>query len=148
MQVPVTPLQRCDAASAGNVVAGSVAQDAAQDIVMSRGADGCRTSPCEKEDDDERAKRHRTEKTELEMEVSNEAKIKDSRRVLDLRRDGWEQENINHRDAAMFCTCELRRSVILTCCTKRSQHGIYAGHKGREGLDTCANSSATSQMIQ
>ena len=36
---------RGDAASAGNVVAGSVAQDAAQDTVMSGDADGRRSSP-------------------------------------------------------------------------------------------------------
>ena len=44
-----------------------------------------------------------------------------SRRILDLRRDGWELENINHRDAAMFCACELRPRVMLMRCTKRSQ---------------------------
>ena len=60
-----------------------------QDSVMSGGADGCRTSLREKEDDKERAKRQRTEKkTELEMEVSCVAQINDSRRILDLRRDG------------------------------------------------------------
>ena len=41
-----------------------------------------------------RAKRQRTEKkTEQEMEVSYVAKVKDSRRILDLRRDGWEPES-------------------------------------------------------
>ena len=30
-------------------------------------------------------------------------------------------EDINHRDAAMFCTCGLRPKVILARCTKRSQ---------------------------
>ena len=43
-----------DAASAGNV-AGSVPQDAAQDTVISGGADGHRTSPREGQDDEERA---------------------------------------------------------------------------------------------
>ena len=38
-----------------------------------------------------------------------------------LRRDGWELENIRHRDAAMFCACELRPRVIRTRCTKRNQ---------------------------
>ena len=65
-----------------------------------------RTSPREGEDDEGQAKRQRTEKTELEMEMSNVAKIKDSQRIL--RPDGWELENINHSDAAMFCTCGLR----------------------------------------
>ena len=130
-----------DAASANNVVAGDIAQDggnavagggaggegggaldAAQDTTMSGGTDGRRTIPRETEDDEERAKRQRTEKkTELEMEVSNVAKITDKRRILDLRRDGWELENIRHRDAAMFCACELRRRVIRTRCTKRNQ---------------------------
>ena len=68
-----------DAVSAGNVVAqdainvvaGGVAQDPAQDAVMSGGADGRRNSPREKEYDEERVKRQRTEKkTELEMVVS------------------------------------------------------------------------------
>ena len=49
------------------------------------------------------------------------AKINDSRRILDLRRNVWESENINHRDAAMFCALEVRPRVILTCCTKRTQ---------------------------
>ena len=63
--------------------------------------EGRRTIPRETEDDEERAKRQRTEKkTELEMEVSNVAKINDRRRILDLRRDGWELENIRHRDAS------------------------------------------------
>ena len=53
--------------------------------------------------------------------MSSVAKINDSRRILDLRRDGWELENVNHRDAAMFCACELRPRVILTRCTKRTQ---------------------------
>ena len=81
------------------------------------------------------------------MEVSNVAKIKDSQRIL--RPDGWELENINHSDAAMFCACGLRPRVILTRCTERTQleYGIYAEHKGRKGWDTCAN-SATSPRIQ
>ena len=103
------------AQDAGNMVAVNVAQDAAQDTVVSGGAGGRRTSPHEKEDDEDRAKGQRTEKkAELEMEVSSVAKIKDSRRILDLRRDGWELEYINHRDAAMFCACELRPRVIQT----------------------------------
>ena len=111
-----------DDASAGNEVAGCVARDAAQETVMSGGADRRRTIPREKEDDEERTKRQRTEKkTELEMEASNVANINDSRRILDLRRDGWELENVNHRDAAMFCACELRPRVILTRCAKRTQ---------------------------
>ena len=110
------------AQDAGNAVAGVVAQDAAQDTAMPGGADERRTSPSEKEDDEEQVKRQRTErKTEPEMEVSNVAKIDDSRRILDLRRDGWERENISHRDAAMFCACELRARVIIKCCTKRTQ---------------------------
>ena len=53
--------------------------------MVSAGADGRRNSPREKEDDEERAKRQRTEKkTELEMEVSSVAKIIDSRKILDL----------------------------------------------------------------
>ena len=52
-----------DAANAGNAVAGSVAQDAAQDTVMSGRADGRRTCSREGQDDEERAKRQRTEKT-------------------------------------------------------------------------------------
>ena len=111
-----------DAASASNVVAGGAAPDAAQDTAMSGGADGRRTIPRETEYDEERAKRQRTEKkTELEMEVSNVTKINDRRRILDLRRDGWELENIRHREAAMFCACELRPRVIRTRCTKRNQ---------------------------
>ena len=47
-----------DVASAGNV-------SAAQDNVMSGVADGRRTSPREGQDDEERGKRQRTEKTEL-----------------------------------------------------------------------------------
>ena len=110
------------AQDAGNAVAGGVAQDAAQDTAMPGGADERRTSPSEKEDDEEQVKRQRTErKTEPEMEVSNVAKIDDSRRILDLRRDGWERENISHRDAAMFCACELRARFILKCCPKRTQ---------------------------
>ena len=111
-----------DAQDAGNAVAGGAAPDAAQDTTMSGGADGRRSIPRETEDDEERAKRQRTEKkTELEMEVSNVAKINDRRRILDLRRDGCELENIRHRDAAMFCACELRPRVIRTRCTKRNQ---------------------------
>ena len=76
-----------DAASASNVVAGCVAQDTAQDAMMSREAGGRRNSPREEEDDEERVKRQGTEKkTELEMDVSNVAKMNDSRRILDLRR--------------------------------------------------------------
>ena len=60
------------AASVGNVVAGGVLRDAAQDTVVSGGADGPRGG----HDDKEPAKRQRTEKTELEMEASNVAKIK------------------------------------------------------------------------
>ena len=87
---------------------------------MSGGADRRRTIPRETEDDEERPKRQRTEKkTELEMEVSNVAKINDRRRILDLRRDGWELENIRHRDAAMFC--ELCPRVMLTRCTNQTQ---------------------------
>ena len=112
-----------DAASAGNVVAGSVAQGTTQDAVMSGGAYGRRNSHREKENNEERAKRQRTEKkTELEMEVSDVVEMNDSRRKnLDLRRDCWELENVNHRDAAMFCACELRPRVLLTRCTKRTQ---------------------------
>ena len=71
-----------DAASARTVVAGvslimlATLSDAAQDTAMSGGADRRRTIPRVAEDDEERAKRQRTEKkTELEMEVSNAAKI-------------------------------------------------------------------------
>ena len=79
---------------------------------MSGGADGRRNSPREKEDDGERAKA---------PGKSNVAKINDSRRILDLRRDGRELEHVNHRDAVMFCACELRPRVMLTRCTKRTQ---------------------------
>ena len=110
------------AQNAGNAVAGGAAPDAAQDTAISGGDDRRRTIPRETEDDEERAKRQRTEKkTELEMEVSNVAKINDRRRILDLRRDVWELENIRHRDAAMFCTCELRPRVIRTRCTQRNR---------------------------
>ena len=103
-----------DAANVSTVVAGGVAQDTAQDAVMSGAADG-RTN-------EERAKRQRTEKkTELDMEVSNVAKITDSRTIVDLRRDGWKPEKVNNRDAAMFCACELRPRVVLTRCTMRTQ---------------------------
>ena len=74
------------------------------------------------------------------------------RRILDLRRDVWELEHINHRDAAMFCTCEHATQgdprAFAPSGVNWSQHGIYAEHKGLKGWDTCANSSATSQMIQ
>ena len=84
--------------------------------------DGRRNSSREKEDDEERAKRQRTEKkTELEMEVSNVTKINDGRRILDMRRDIWELEDVKHRDAAKFRACELRPRVVLTHCTKRTQ---------------------------
>ena len=111
--------------SPSDAIAGGDAASASN-VVRCRGwsgeADGRRTSLFEKEDDEERVKRQRTEKkTELEMEVSNVAKIDDSRRILDLRRDGWELEDINHRDAAMFCACEMPPRVILTRCTKRTQ---------------------------
>ena len=56
MQVPEGEKGRgSDAAIAGNVVAGSVAQDAAQDTAMlvEEEADGRRTSPCEGQDDEE-----------------------------------------------------------------------------------------------
>ena len=82
---------------------------------------GAEPVPVRRQDDEERGKRQRAEEAELEMEVSNVAQIKDNRRMLDLRCDGWELEHINHRDAAMFCTCELRPRVILARCTKRSQ---------------------------
>ena len=55
------------------------------------------------------------------MEVPHVAKITDSRRIRHLRRDGWEQENINHRDAEIFCIYELATQVILTRYMKRSQ---------------------------
>ena len=75
--------------NAGIAVAGGAAPDAVQDTAMSGG--------------DDRSKRQRTEKkTEPEMEVSSVAKINDRRRILDSRRDGWELENIRHRDAAMI----------------------------------------------
>ena len=133
------------AQNAGNAVAGGVAQNAAQDTAMSGGANGRSTSPREKEDDEERGKRQRTEKkTEVDMEVSSVAKISDRRRILDFRRDGLELENINHRDAAMFSACELRPRVILTHCTKRTQHESTWDLCRAQG-DMCANSSATSQ---
>ena len=81
-----------------------------------------RTIPRETEDDEERPKRQRTEKkAELEMEVPNVAKINDRRRILDLRRDRWELENIRHRDASMYCACELCPRVMLTRCTNQTQ---------------------------
>ena len=90
---PSEAIAGCDAASASNVVAGVSLKIRPQDAVMSGGADGPRNSPREKEDDEERASRQRTEKkTELEVEVSNVARINDSRRILDLRRDSWELE--------------------------------------------------------
>ena len=83
---------------------------------------GRRNSPREKEDDKERAKRQRTEKkTQQEMEVSNVAKVNDRRRILDMRRDGWEPANVNQLVAAMFCASELRPRVMLTTCTERTQ---------------------------
>ena len=105
---------------------------------MSGGDDRRRTIPRETEDDEERAKRQRTEKkTELEMEVSSVAKINDRRRIPDLRRVGWELENIIHREAAMFCACELRPRVIRTRCTKRNQLEStwdLCGAQGAQGL--------------
>ena len=131
---------------------GGVAQDTAQDAVMSGGADGRRNTHREKEDDEERAKRQRTEKnTELEIEVSSVAKINDSRRILDLRRDCWEIENCKPSDAAMFCACELRPRASSRVAPSRlnwNQHRIYAEHTGRKGWYSCANSSATSQTNQ
>ena len=112
-----------DAASAGSVVAGECRSRYGSKTPRCReGRMGAETVPREKEDDEEPAKRQRTEKkTELEIEVSNVAEMNDSRRILDLRRDGWEQENVNPRDAAMFCACELRPRVMLKRCTKRTQ---------------------------
>ena len=102
--------------------------------MMSGGADGRRTSPCEGQDDEERAKRQHTEKTGLEMEVSNVAKIKDSRRILDLRCDVKELENIDGRDAAMFCSCELRPKgdphAFAPGGSKLSQRGIFCRTQG------------------
>ena len=121
---------------------------------MSGGTGGRRNSPREREDDKERVKRQRTEeKTELEMEVSYVAKINDSRRILDLRRAGWELENVSHRDAAMFCACERTATqshahALHQADSNWNQHGIYAEHKGRKGWGSCANSSAASQTIQ
>ena len=139
----------CVAQNAGNAVAGGAAPDAAQDTAG--GDNRRRTIPRETEDDEERAKRQRTEKkTKLEMEVSNVAKVNDRRRILDLRRDGWELENIRHRDAAMFCACELWGRVIRTRCTKRNQLEStwdLCRAQGAQGLGTCANSSAASQTI-
>ena len=123
MQAPATPLQGVRSKVLATTLQGGVAQDAAQDTVMSGGAVDRRNSPREKEDDEERAKRQRMEKkTELEMEVSSgKISMTAEESCLDLRRDGFELENVNHRDAAMFCACELRPRVTLTRCTKRTQ---------------------------
>ena len=52
--------------------------------------------------------------------MSRLAKIKDSRRILALRRDGWEPETttVTQRSSALG---ELRPRVILTRCTKERQ---------------------------
>ena len=89
-------------ASPSDAIAGRVAQDAGNVFAGtfrsrcgSRHRAGVRrTSHRENEYDKKRAKRQRTEKkTEQEMEVSHVAKVKDSRRILDLRRDAWEPES-------------------------------------------------------
>ena len=59
--------------------------------------------------------------------MSNVAKINDSRRILDLRRDGWELENVNHRDAAMFCACGLRPRVIAHALHQEDSTEINMG---------------------
>ena len=65
---------------------------------MSGGAYGRRNSHREKENNEERGKRQRTEKkTEVEMEVSKVAKMPmHSRRIPDLGRDGWKLENTSN----------------------------------------------------
>ena len=60
-----------------------------------------------------RSEQNDTRETELAMGVSNVADFKNKRiinsqRILELRRGGWERENINFHDASMFCSCELR----------------------------------------
>ena len=66
---PSDAIAGSDAANACSVVAGGVAQDTAQDAVMSGALDGRTNSLHEKGDDEERAQRQRTEKkTELDME--------------------------------------------------------------------------------
>ena len=76
-------------ASARNEGAGSVVQDAGQDTVMSEVLMGAEPVPVREQDDEDRAKRQRTEETEKEMDVSNVSKIKDSRRILHLRGGNW-----------------------------------------------------------
>ena len=62
-------------------IAGRVAQDAAQDTEL----EGAEPVPVRMNMTKKRAKRQRTEKkTEQDMEVSHVAKLKDSRRILDL----------------------------------------------------------------
>ena len=73
-------------------------------------------SRCGSRDDEERAKRQRTEQTEMEMEVRQGQPKNPGPAMRRLK-----LENINHRDAAMFRNCELRTKVILTRCNKRSQ---------------------------
>ena len=87
----------------------------------------------------------------MTREVSNAVKINDSRRILDLRRHGWELEKT--------ATVTQRRSVLVNCDPESSsriarsglnwnqKHGIYAEHKGRKDWDTYENLSAISQTI-
>ena len=118
---------------------GGVAQNAAQDTVMSGGAAGRRrTSPVRKKttrsERDDSARRRRQK---LDMEVSNVAKINDCRRILDLRRDGWELENITHREAAIFCAFELSTwshpHALHQADSTGINMGIHAEDKGRKG---------------
>ena len=73
----------------------------------------------------------------MTREVSNVVKINDSRRILDLRRHGWELEKT--------ATVTQRCSVLVNCDPESSsrvarsglnwnQHGIYAEHKVAQGL--------------
>ena len=114
---------------------------------MSGGADRRRTVPRETEDDEERAKRQRTEKkTELEMEVSNVAKVNDRRRILT---DGsWKTSDTVTQRCSVPVNCVPESSAhAAPSGTNWNQHGIYAEHKGHKDWDTCADSPAASQTI-
>ena len=103
-----------DVASAGNVIIGGVAQNAVQDAAISGGDDRRRTIPRVIEDDEDRAKQQRTEEDRTGDGIS------DRRRILDLRRDGWELENTD--TVTQRCSVlELRPRVIRTRCTKWNQ---------------------------
>ena len=63
--------------------------------------------------------------------MSNVAKINDSRRILDLRRDGWQLEKLQPLGRRALVNCDPEsRSRVASSGLNWSQHGIYAEHKG------------------